>query len=226
MTLTVNRVHGSNTKVGTLYNQNANLYTIEVKTTSAAAVNLQLEDSFNSDGVIQTFTFVPGSGYTNGTYTNIPLSWVFNPSLAEPNTNPTVNLTISGGIVTNVVLNNPGVGISANAGFIIDAVATPALSTGANFSLTASTVSNTDPGLVDGVIESIVKEISPLAWYAPNDTTGKIYVVMDKAINDATELRTRIRRIGLKQDGTTSVGPHAVDISGTLVTTATSFTVA
>jgi hypothetical protein len=226
MTLTVNRVHGSNTKVGTLYNQNANLYAIEVKTTAAATVNLQLEDSYNSDGVIQTFTFVPGSGYTNGTYTNVPLSWEFNPNLSEPNVNPTVNLTISGGIVTNVVLNNAGVGISVNSSFIIDTVATPALAIGANFSITVATVSNTDPGMVDGVIESIVKEISPLAWYAPNDTSGKIYVVMDKAINDAIELRTRIRRIGLKQDGTTAVGPHAVDISGTLVTTATSFTVA
>ena len=84
-----------------------------------------------------------------------------------------------------------------------------------------------DVALVDGVIESIVKEISPLAWFAKADTTGVIYVVMDKAINDATELRTRIRRIGLVAGGTTTaVGPNAVDISGTTVTAATSFTVA
>lgn len=84
-----------------------------------------------------------------------------------------------------------------------------------------------DVALVDGVIEAIVKEISPLAWFAPADTSGAIYVVMDKAINDATELRTRIRRIGLVAGGTTTtVGPNAVDISGTTVTLASSFTVA
>lgn len=84
-----------------------------------------------------------------------------------------------------------------------------------------------DVALVDGVIESIVKEINPLAWFAPADTSGVIHVVMDDSINDATELRTRIRRIGKIAGGTTTtVGPNAVDISGTTVVAATSFTVA
>jgi hypothetical protein len=72
-------------------------------------------------------------------------------------------------------------------------------------------------------------EISPLSWFVPADQTtytGQIYVVMDKAINDAAELRTRIRRIGLLASGLTSVGPNTRDISGTAVTAATSFTVA
>lgn len=83
--------------------------------------------------------------------------------------------------------------------------------------------------VVDGVIEAIVDEINPLAWFVPADQTtytGEIYVVLDKAINDATELRTRIRRIGLQDDGTTLVGPNDRDISGTTVTAASSFSVA
>jgi hypothetical protein len=83
--------------------------------------------------------------------------------------------------------------------------------------------------VIDGVIEAIVDELNPLAWFVPADQTtytGQIYVIMDKAINDATELRTRVRRIGLLSDNTTDVGPNDRDISGTTITAATSFTVA
>ena len=78
-----------------------------------------------------------------------------------------------------------------------------------------------------GVVEAIVREICPLAYFTTNTAAGTISVVLDLAINDATALQTRIRTIG-KVNGstTTSIGPNAVDISGTLVVTATSFTVA
>ena len=126
---TVTRINGSNTKVGTLYNPNANLFLITVKNTSNTAIDLQTEDSYGANAVI------------------------------------------------------------------------------------------------GGVIEAIVDEINPLAWFSPADNTGKIYVIMDKSINDAAELRIRIRRIGLQLNGTTSIGPNSIDISGTTVTLATSFTV-
>ena len=50
-----------------------------------------------------------------------------------------------------------------------------------------------------------------------------MFIVMDKAINSAIELRTRVRQIG-KDSGatTTSIGPNDVDISGTTVTPVTS----
>jgi len=77
--------------------------------------------------------------------------------------------------------------------------------------------------LIDGVIESIVKELNPLAWYSGINGNGVISVVMDKAIDDAAELQTRIRRIGKDANAsTTSVGPNDVDISGTRVYAATS----
>ena len=77
---------------------------------------------------------------------------------------------------------------------------------------------------MDEVVEAIVREINPLAFFVVNDNSGIMYVVMDKNINDATELRTRIRRIG-KVSGsgtTTEIGPNAVDISGTIVEDAVS----
>lgn len=80
---------------------------------------------------------------------------------------------------------------------------------------------------MDETVEQILKEISPLAFYMPADNTGKIHVIMDKSVNDATELRTRIRNIGKPASGTvTAVGPNNIDISGTTVSLATSLTIA
>lgn len=128
---TVTRIHGSQTTVGTLYNNNCNLYLITVKNSSNTAIDLQTEDS--------------------------------------------------------------------------------------------STV-------VYGVIEALVDEISPLAYITPAAGSGLIYVVMDKSIDSASELQHRIRNIGLisigVNAGKTAIGPHTIDISGTIVTAATSFTVA
>lgn len=78
-----------------------------------------------------------------------------------------------------------------------------------------------------GVIEAIVDEISPLAYFTPADTSGHIYVVMDKAISSAIELRTRIRNLGLVPgQPATTTGTRGTDISGSTVTAASSFTVA
>lgn len=78
--------------------------------------------------------------------------------------------------------------------------------------------------VVDGVVEQIVKEISPLAYFTPANNSGTINVVMPLAIDSASELQTRIRRIGLVSGGTTtSVGPNNVDISGTTVAAAQQF---
>ena len=80
---------------------------------------------------------------------------------------------------------------------------------------------------MDEVVEMIIKELNPMAFYMPADSSGKIHVIMDKGINDATELRTRIRQIGKDAAAsTTSVGGNDVDISGTTVTLATSLTLA
>jgi hypothetical protein len=80
---------------------------------------------------------------------------------------------------------------------------------------------------VDETLEMIVKELNPLAWFAPEASSGIVNLVMDKNIDDAGELQTRVRRIG-KDAGadTTSIGPNDIDISGTVIESAVSFTVA
>ena len=127
---TVTRINGSKTGVGTLYNNNCNLYLITVMDKDAAAINLQTEDSAGMDAIVY------------------------------------------------------------------------------------------------GVVEAIVDEISPLAYFAPADTSGHIYVVMDKALNDADSLKLRIRNLGYVVGvSATSTGASVTVISGTTVTAATSFTV-
>lgn len=74
-----------------------------------------------------------------------------------------------------------------------------------------------DAGGADQIVEMIIKEISPLAYFVPAAGNGVIYVVMDKSISDATELRTRIRNLS---------PINTVVVTGTTVTAATSFTVA
>jgi hypothetical protein len=71
--------------------------------------------------------------------------------------------------------------------------------------------------VIDGVIESIVKELNPLAWFADNDTSGTIRVVMDKAIDAPLEMQQRIRNLS-------PIGANQIDISHTEVFPATSIT--
>jgi hypothetical protein len=80
---------------------------------------------------------------------------------------------------------------------------------------------------VDEVVEQIVKEINPLVFFVTNSNAGTMHVIMDQSINSASELQTRIRRIGIDSGATTtSIGPNDIDISGTTVAAGASITVA
>jgi hypothetical protein len=76
---------------------------------------------------------------------------------------------------------------------------------------------------VDEVVEMIVKDLNPSAYFVVNDTSGIIYVVLDKSNTSAAELQVRIRRIGIDSGATTtSIGPNDIDISSTTVEAAVS----
>ena len=72
---------------------------------------------------------------------------------------------------------------------------------------------------VNETVEAIIQELNPLAYFITDTAAGTMMLVMDKAINSASELQTRIRRIGKDADPatTTSIGPNDIDISGTTV---------
>lgn len=79
---------------------------------------------------------------------------------------------------------------------------------------------------VNEVVEAIVKELNPLAYFTTNDNSGTMHLVLDISQNSASEIQTQVRRIGYIADDSTKVGPNDIDISGSDVVAATSFTVA
>ena len=79
---------------------------------------------------------------------------------------------------------------------------------------------------VNEVVEQVVKEFNPLAYFITNDASGTMHMVLDKNQNTASELQIQLRRIaGSVSDGST-VGPNAIDIAGSTVVAASSITVA
>ena len=72
---------------------------------------------------------------------------------------------------------------------------------------------------VDEVVEFIVKELNPLAFFVVDANTGLIYVIMDKNAS-AGDIQSRIRNLGA------TVGANTVDVRGTDVVAATSLTLA
>ena len=79
---------------------------------------------------------------------------------------------------------------------------------------------------VNETVEQIIKEFNPAAYFITDDASGKIHMVLDKSQNDRSELEIQLRRIGDSNDDGSTVGPNLIDISGSTVAAAASFTVA
>ena len=78
---------------------------------------------------------------------------------------------------------------------------------------------------INEAVEQIVKELNPLAYFITNDTSGKIHLVMDKNAT-AADIQLRVRRIATSNIDGSTVGPNFIDIGGSTVVDAASFTVA
>jgi hypothetical protein len=77
-------------------------------------------------------TFTPGSGYTNGVYTEMGLT-------GGSGFNATATITVAGGVVNSVAINNGGslYVVGDSLGF------TPSIGNGSGFAITVTSVSNT-----------------------------------------------------------------------------------
>jgi hypothetical protein len=86
--------------------------------------------NLNATGGILTATITnAGSGYTNGAYTNTPLT-------GGAGTGATANITVAGGVVTSVVINGHGVN------YAVGNTLSASITGGAGFVLTVSTLMN------------------------------------------------------------------------------------
>jgi len=79
---------------------------------------------------------------------------------------------------------------------------------------------------VNETVEQIIKEFNPAAYFITDGTAGTMHMILDKSQNSASELQIQLRRIGDSNDDGSTVGPNLIDISGSTVAVAASFTVA
>ena len=76
---------------------------------------------------------------------------------------------------------------------------------------------------VEEAVEQILKELNPLAYFIVDAGTGIIHLVMDKNAT-AADMQYRVRNIGNSDDDGSTVGPNLIDIGGSTVSDAVSFT--
>ncbi len=122
---------------------------------------------YTLNGYIATLTgLVGGSAYTNGTYTNVPLTGgAGNGALAT--------IVVSGNAVTSVTLTNPGkIYINGN---VLSAAAANIGGTGTGFAITVSS-------LVPGTIRPVY---DPTTSVQPKWNDDDISTIVDLALNDA-----------------------------------------
>jgi len=68
---------------------------------------------------------------------------------------------------------------------------------------------------VNEVVEALIMDLNPLAYFVTNSSAGTVMLIMDKNFNDHADLQARIRLIGVDSGATTtSIGPNDIDISG------------
>ena len=93
-------------------------------------------------GVTSLGTITPGSGYTNGTYTNVQLTYVSGPTTSAY---PKATILVAGGVVTSVILTSSGT-ILSGTGTVLSANAADIGGTGSGFSIPVTGVGVTATG--------------------------------------------------------------------------------
>jgi len=90
-------------------------------------------------------SFTGGNSYTDGTYSNVQLSWF---SGTTTSTYPTVNVTVIGGVVVQVILNTLGTGFSDTTTLMVlnPSTAPAGLLTGGGFSIGVEAPLYSPPG--------------------------------------------------------------------------------
>lgn len=110
----------------------------------------------NGTGIGSLGNITPGSGYTNGTFLNEPLT-------GSTGTGATATIVVSGGAVTSVTLTNPGIGYD-----ILDNVVSAALAAGTGFFLNILSLTGTTPYPIKRVEKSRIAKNLSSTYDAPS----------------------------------------------------------
>ncbi len=68
-----------------------------------------------------------------------------------------------------------------------------------------------DDGVVEGKVEQIMRELSPLMYFVTNSAAGTFSIIVDGHANDATSIATRLEAIsGIGTDTAVTLGTSIV----------------
>ena len=154
------------------------------KITSPSSIFGQLAYVYKSSGAISNYSYLEGSGYTDNVYADVPLNWVSGGNV--PISNPIANITVSGGIVTSVVLIFAGIGTSINAVFNDAGV----LGAGSGFQLRVTSVTNSTGTLITKAVKRTIQ--SRLDDRVNSKDFG---TVGDGVVNDTQFLQNSINQL-------------------------------
>ena len=146
-------------------------------------------------GVTSLGTITPGSGYTNGTYTNVQLTYVSGPTTSIY---PTANITVAGGVVTAVTLVTSG-SILSGTGTVLSANVADIGTTGSGFSIPVTGVGVTATGT------AVMSGGSLLTVHVDNAGTGYTTATMTFSAPQLAGGTTATAILGLSGGSITSI---------------------
>jgi hypothetical protein len=87
-----------------------------------------------------------------------------------------------------------------------------------NASNTAIDLQSLDDG-ADEMVEAIIREVQPLMYYVPSDSSGLIHVIVDGHAVDATSLQERVVNVVIGQGsyGTAATNDTTVTLGSAIV---------
>lgn len=153
---------------------------------------------------INTFSLTPGSGYTNGIYLDKLLT-------GGTGNGVRANITVAGGVVTQVILTSIGIGYAVND------VLTVTLPAGSGWHITVSTLTQNEPTSIQRVEKQDLSDNLYSYYQAPTETFP-IYVEYATYIQFYPENLTTAQLITLRKPVTPVWGSV---LTGTIVLTNT-----
>ncbi len=180
---------------------------------------------FTGSGVTAIGTIVPGSNYTDGTYTNVSL---VTENFAYYGNFPLATIVVSSGAVTSVTITNAGSGISVGQSLIINSATAPAgLATGSGFSVPVTAINtvqrNTAVGRQTLQFNQNGSQNTAIGYRAGYQASGSdsLYLGYQAGSNDSQSNRLHIANStgSLIEGNFQGSGNPGVTVNGTLTST-------
>ena len=149
-------------------------------------------------------TITGGSGYTNGTYTNISMTYISGPTISLM---PKATIVVSGGAVTAVTITSPGINVTAS-GTVLSAAASTIGGTGSGFSVPINSIvtGSNNTGIGYGAGQNITGGTIPN--YTPSNSIFLGYNTQAQADQQTNQIVIGYNTVG-NGSNTTTIGNNS-----------------